>query len=292
MTHSLDPQPCSQPACFPGAPPNTLSNTPNPHPPSAPTPGNSDTSSANPNSPLANSDTFPAAVNAFYDSPELLEPSPTVSDSATMPHLLPSLGLFKLALLQFEVELVLVEAFQDKASDPMVLFQHFGMDEDVIEVYTHYALHDEVPEDVVHHGLEGGRAVGESEEHNKWLEQSLMSSLVKYCAPQRLLMSSEIVMTHSLGSQPCSQPACFSGASPDTLSNSSNLCPPSAPTPGNSNTSPANPDSPLANSNAFPAAINASPDSPEPLGPSSAVPDSNMHHQLISLVCPTNSRAL
>ncbi|KAG5336756.1 hypothetical protein C0989_011889 [Termitomyces sp. Mn162] len=81
-------------------------------------------------------------------------------------------GLFKLALLQFEVELVLSEAFQDKASDPMVLLQHFSVDEDVIKVYTHYALHNEVPEDVIHHGLKGGRAVGESKEHNKQLEQS------------------------------------------------------------------------------------------------------------------------
>ncbi|KAG5348415.1 hypothetical protein C0989_010578, partial [Termitomyces sp. Mn162] len=71
-----------------------------------------------------------------------------------------------------EVELVLAEAFQDKASDLIVFLQHFGIDEDAIKVYTHYALHNEVLEDVVYHGLEGGRAVGESEEHNKWLKQS------------------------------------------------------------------------------------------------------------------------
>ncbi|KAG5335719.1 hypothetical protein C0989_000561 [Termitomyces sp. Mn162] len=91
---------------------------------------------------------------------------------ATPPHLLPLPGLFKLALLQFEVELVLAEVFQYKASDPIVFFQHFGVDEDVVKVYAHYALHDEVPENVVHHSLEGGGAVGESKEHNKQLEQS------------------------------------------------------------------------------------------------------------------------
>ncbi|KAG5352296.1 hypothetical protein C0989_002898 [Termitomyces sp. Mn162] len=76
--------------------------------------------------------------------------------------------------MPFEVELVLVEAFQDKASNPTVLLQHFGVDEDVVEVYTHYVLHKEVPEDVVHHSLKDGRAVGESEEYNEWLKQSLV----------------------------------------------------------------------------------------------------------------------
>ncbi|KAG5353606.1 hypothetical protein C0989_004714 [Termitomyces sp. Mn162] len=64
------------------------------------------------------------------------------------------------------------QAFQDEASDPTVLLQHFGADEDVIEVYAHYALHNEVLEDVIHYSLEGGRAVGESEEYNKLLKQS------------------------------------------------------------------------------------------------------------------------
>ncbi|KAG5349840.1 hypothetical protein C0989_001641 [Termitomyces sp. Mn162] len=83
-------------------------------------------------------------------------------------------GLFKLTLLQLEVELVLAEAFQDKASDPTVFLQHFGIDEDIIKIYTHYALCYEVPEDVVHHGLKSGRAVGESKEYNEWLKQSLV----------------------------------------------------------------------------------------------------------------------
>ncbi|KAG5735370.1 hypothetical protein E4T56_gene12816 [Termitomyces sp. T112] len=84
------------------------------------------------------------------------------------------LGLFRLTLLWFEVELVLVEAFQDKASDLTVFFQHFGVDENVVKVYTHYALCNEVLEDVVHHCLESGGAVGLSEEHNEWFKQSLV----------------------------------------------------------------------------------------------------------------------
>ncbi|KAG5338852.1 hypothetical protein C0989_005822, partial [Termitomyces sp. Mn162] len=82
------------------------------------------------------------------------------------------LDLFKLTLLWLEVELVLAELFQDKASDSMVYIQHFGVDEDVIEVHAYYAFHYEVLEDVVHHGLEGGQAVGETKEHNEQLEQS------------------------------------------------------------------------------------------------------------------------
>ncbi|KAG5349138.1 hypothetical protein C0989_005657 [Termitomyces sp. Mn162] len=52
--------------------------------------------------------------------------------------------------------------------------QHFGVDEDVVEVHAHYTLHNEVPEDFIHHGLEGGWAVGETKEYNKWLKQSLV----------------------------------------------------------------------------------------------------------------------
>ncbi|KAG5338809.1 hypothetical protein C0989_006167 [Termitomyces sp. Mn162] len=78
---------------------------------------------------------------------------------------------------------------------------------------------------------------------------------------------------------------------PNALSNSPNHCTPSAPTLGNSDTSPANPDGPLANSNAFSAAVNAFLDSPEPLGPSPIVPDSAACHQLLPLVCLTNPGA-
>ncbi|KAG5349114.1 hypothetical protein C0989_005821 [Termitomyces sp. Mn162] len=82
------------------------------------------------------------------------------------------LGLFELTLLWLEVELVLAEAFQNKTSDPIVFLQCFGVDEDVVKVHADYTFYNEVPEDVIHHGLEGGWAVGETKEHNKWLKQS------------------------------------------------------------------------------------------------------------------------
>ncbi|KAG5722154.1 hypothetical protein E4T56_gene7040 [Termitomyces sp. T112] len=57
--------------------PNALSNPPTIVPPSASTLGSSDTSPANSNGPLANSNTFSAAVDTF---PKPLEPSSTVPD--------------------------------------------------------------------------------------------------------------------------------------------------------------------------------------------------------------------
>ncbi|KAG5718751.1 hypothetical protein E4T56_gene2632 [Termitomyces sp. T112] len=75
------------------------------------------------------------------------------------------------ALLTAEKTLELARRLSELAEDALELAGHFGVDEDVIEVYAHYPLCDEVLEDVVHHGLEGGGAVGESEEHNKQLKQ-------------------------------------------------------------------------------------------------------------------------
>ncbi|KAG5336701.1 hypothetical protein C0989_012070 [Termitomyces sp. Mn162] len=77
--------------------------------------------------------------------------------------------LYNILSSELEVELVLAEALQDEVSDLMVFLQYFGIDEDVVKVYTHYAFCYEVPEDVVHHGLKGGRAISESKEYNKQL---------------------------------------------------------------------------------------------------------------------------
>jgi hypothetical protein len=43
-------------------------------------------------------------------------------------------------------------------------------DEDVVEVNTDDAFHNKVLEDVVHHGLEGGGRVSESEKHHQGFE--------------------------------------------------------------------------------------------------------------------------
>ncbi|KAG5732398.1 hypothetical protein E4T56_gene11338 [Termitomyces sp. T112] len=80
---------------------------------SVPTLDNSDASLANLNSPLANSNTFSAAINASPDSSKPLEPSPTVPNSSAchQPTSLTSLDYFRLAqtaLLGFPLQVPLV----------------------------------------------------------------------------------------------------------------------------------------------------------------------------------------
>ncbi|KAG6805209.1 hypothetical protein H0H92_000288, partial [Tricholoma furcatifolium] len=68
------------------------------------------------------------------------------------------------------IELVEAQALQYEACDATVFFEGLREDENVIEVHAHHALGDEVAKDVVHHGLEGGGAIGEAEEHDERLE--------------------------------------------------------------------------------------------------------------------------
>ncbi|KAG6867559.1 hypothetical protein C0993_001205, partial [Termitomyces sp. T159_Od127] len=92
-----------------------------------------------------------------------------------------------------EVELVLVETFQDNTCDLAVLLKHFDVDEDVVEVYAHYSLCNEVLEDVIYHCLEGGQAIGESKEHNKRFKQSLVG--LEGSFPLILLLNVHVVVT-------------------------------------------------------------------------------------------------
>ena len=82
------------------------------------------------------------------------------------------LGLCKLTLVVSEIEFVLSESFQYQACDSVVLFHRFCKDEDVIQVDTDYTLGDEILENDIHHGLEGGRAVSETEEHHQRFKES------------------------------------------------------------------------------------------------------------------------
>jgi hypothetical protein len=52
-----------------------------------------------------------------------------------------------------------------------MFFQVFGEDEEVVDVYTYNATADEVFKNVVHHSLEGGRAVSHAIQHYQWFEQ-------------------------------------------------------------------------------------------------------------------------
>src|ERR1700685_2626882 len=70
-----------------------------------------------------------------------------------------------------EMEFVLSESFQYQSCHSVMFFHCLCKDEDVIQVDTDHVFSDEVLEDVVHHGLEGGWAVSETEEHHQWFEK-------------------------------------------------------------------------------------------------------------------------
>src|SRR3981189_2130684 len=75
-----------------------------------------------------------------------------------------------------EVWLVLAETFHDHAGDKAMFFQRHCKDEDVVEINGDDTLGDEVFENLVHHHLEGRRAVGQSEVHHERFKQTAISS--------------------------------------------------------------------------------------------------------------------
>ena len=76
-------------------------------------------------------------------------------------------SLLKLALLISEVELVLAEALHDKSGYPSVFHEVFCEDQDVVEVYRDNTFGDKIFEYLIHHRLESGRAIGETEIHDE-----------------------------------------------------------------------------------------------------------------------------
>ena len=57
-----------------------------------------------------------------------------------------------------------------------MLFEGFHEDEDVVQVHHHYSFRNEFLKNVVHHGLEGGGAVSEAEEHHQWFKESTVGA--------------------------------------------------------------------------------------------------------------------
>ena len=102
------------------------------------------------------------------------------------------LGLLKLALLRFEIELVLAELFQNQAYNVAVLLLGLGEDENVIKVYAYHSFSNEVPEDVIHHGLECSWAIGEAKEHDQWFKQPLIC--LECCLPLISFLNVHIVI--------------------------------------------------------------------------------------------------
>ncbi|KDQ32417.1 hypothetical protein PLEOSDRAFT_1034529, partial [Pleurotus ostreatus PC15] len=74
-----------------------------------------------------------------------------------------------------------------------MLFARLGVDQDVVQIDNNHTFHNELPEQVVHHGLEGRRAVGQSEEHHQRFEESARSP--KCGLPLITLLDPDIVET-------------------------------------------------------------------------------------------------
>ena len=68
-----------------------------------------------------------------------------------------------------------------------------GKDQDVIQVDHHDTFRYEVPEDVVHHGLEGGRAVSHAKKHYQRFEQALIG--LEDCFPLISGLNANVVET-------------------------------------------------------------------------------------------------
>ena len=77
-----------------------------------------------------------------------------------------NLCLLKLTFLWFQVEVMLLEEAEDFLGDLLVLFQCISEYEDVVQIHYNLPLSDQLLKDSVHHGLECGQAVSESEEHD------------------------------------------------------------------------------------------------------------------------------
>ena len=69
---------------------------------------------------------------------------------------------------------MLLEYVQDLGYNLPMVFDRASVYQDIVHIDHHISFIDEVLEDVVHHGLEGGQAVGEAEEHDQGFEEALI----------------------------------------------------------------------------------------------------------------------
>src|SRR5258708_22036722 len=84
------------------------------------------------------------------------------------------LSMFEFAFLWLEEQLVGTEGLEYLSSDPLMVCEGGGVDEDVVHVANSFIAIDEGVEDVIHHHLEGGWQVAQSKEHDKGLEEALV----------------------------------------------------------------------------------------------------------------------
>src|SRR5258707_1437216 len=101
------------------------------------------------------------------------------------------LSTFKFAFVQSEEQLVGVEGLEYLLSDPPMVCEGGGVDEDVIHVANSFIVIDKGVEDVIHHCLEGGQQVAQSKEHDEQLKESLVCG--EGCLPLVPFFQSDIV---------------------------------------------------------------------------------------------------
>jgi hypothetical protein len=92
-----------------------------------------------------------------------------------------------------EIEFVLSESFQYQVGYSVMLFHCFCKDEDVIQVDTDHTFGNEILENVIHHGLESGWTVSETEKHHQRFEKSSVG--VECGLPLITFLDSDIVVT-------------------------------------------------------------------------------------------------
>src|ERR1700679_937593 len=66
-----------------------------------------------------------------------------------------------------------------------------GKDQNIIQVDDNNAFGNEFPKDIIHHGLERSRAIGQAEKHYKWFEEASIGS--KGCLELVSFLYSDIV---------------------------------------------------------------------------------------------------
>ena len=71
---------------------------------------------------------------------------------------------------------MLLQMLEHQFCDLSVFREGLSEDEDVVNVDAHGAVHNEILEDVIHHGLEGHRAVCKAEKHHKGFEQPVIGT--------------------------------------------------------------------------------------------------------------------
>ena len=71
---------------------------------------------------------------------------------------------------------MLLEYVQDSGHDLPMVFNCVSVYQDIVHIDRHVSFINEVLEDVIHHGLEGGQAVGEAEEHDQGFEEAPIHS--------------------------------------------------------------------------------------------------------------------